>query len=298
MSDKLKKAFDSIHADEELKEKTRQYLRTKTNDYQTERRKTGHFYRLVPVMAGLFLIVLGFSGYQIYTTPTSVISIDVNPSLELGVNRFDKVVSVEGYNKDGKILADSVDVKYENYKSAVDEIINTDTIQKCLAENELLSITVIGDNEDQKGKILSDMEQCTSGNENMSCHASNSEDVHEAHDHGISYGKYQAYLELKKLDPEITLDEVKGMTMREIQNLIQSFSGNQTGNGQGNGNQTENSNALKNDSTDCEEEKNGHQNHGEGTDMYSQEETGTGNRYGHEGEKEHGNTNAHNRKEN
>ena len=30
-------------------------------------------------------------------TPTAYISIDINPSLELGINRFDRIVSVEGY---------------------------------------------------------------------------------------------------------------------------------------------------------------------------------------------------------
>ena len=30
-------------------------------------------------------------------TPVSAVSIDVNPSIELGVNRFDRVVAVEGY---------------------------------------------------------------------------------------------------------------------------------------------------------------------------------------------------------
>ena len=38
----------------------------------------------------------------------------------------------------------------------------------------------------------------------------------------MSVGKYRAYLILRELDPDITAEEVQGMTMREIYQLIQS----------------------------------------------------------------------------
>ena len=46
-----------------------------------------------------------------------------------------------------------------------------------------------------------------------------------AHDCGLSYGKYRAYLELAALDPTVTPEEVQGMTMREIRDRIAALSG-------------------------------------------------------------------------
>lgn len=49
--------------------------------------------------------------------------------------------------------------------------------------------------------------------------------AHGAHEAGLSFGKYRAYLELKELDPEITPDDIRDLSMREIQDMIDSLSG-------------------------------------------------------------------------
>ena len=42
-----------------------------------------------------------------------------------------------------------------------------------------------------------------------------------AHKEGLSYGKYRAFLELQKLEPGITPEEIRGMSMREIRERIE-----------------------------------------------------------------------------
>ena len=51
------------------------------------------------------------------------------------------------------------------------------------------------------------------------------EDVENAHEAGLSLGKYRVFLEVQALDPDITPEEVQGMTMREIRELIRELSG-------------------------------------------------------------------------
>ena len=65
------------------------------------------------------------------------------------------------------------------------------------------------------------MEACTANRKNAYCYACSPEEVDEAHAAGLSHGKYRAYLELQALAPDITIEEVQGMTMREIQELVQ-----------------------------------------------------------------------------
>ena len=55
------------------------------------------------------------------------------------------------------------------------------------------------------------------------CHTSSSDTVSEAHGHGMSVGKYQTYLLLRELDPGITVEDIQGMTMREIYQLIRAL---------------------------------------------------------------------------
>jgi hypothetical protein len=44
---------------------------------------------------------LAVGGYAFYNTPINYVSFDVNPSVELGLNFFDKVVSCEACNEEG-----------------------------------------------------------------------------------------------------------------------------------------------------------------------------------------------------
>ncbi len=223
MNDKLKEAFGEIRAEEQLKESTRRFLAQKTGDVRKYR---GWGYkRLIPVVASMAILVAGWGGYQVYFKPVSVISIDVNPSLELGVNRFDRVVSVKGFNEDGRKLADSVNVKYAEYTDALEEILSSDSVRRCLRRDEVVAIDVVGDDESACGRMLTNIEHCTSGHRNTYCGSSNIEDVEAAHELGLSYGKYRAYLELRELDPDVMPEDIQGMTMREIRDLIERLSG-------------------------------------------------------------------------
>ena len=108
-------------------------------------------------------------GYRLYFSPTSIISIDINPSIELSVNRFDKVVAVEGLNEDGVTFAETLDVLYHDYQEAVEEIMASDTIADCLAREELLSVAVVEIDQIQGEAILEYVSQCTAQKENTYC---------------------------------------------------------------------------------------------------------------------------------
>ena len=85
-------------------------------------------------------------------------------------------------------------------------------------------LTVAGDNAAKSSEILDNVESCMSEHQNVYCHSGNSEEVHHAHDAGLSFGKYQAWQVLQDLDPDITLEEVQDMTMSEIRDLIRKYS--------------------------------------------------------------------------
>ena len=89
MDEHLKQAFDQVRAERELKERTKRVLAGRIAG-----RRRGRLQVLLPAAACLLLILAG--GRWFYFTPTAELTIDINPSLQLGINRFDQVVSVEG----------------------------------------------------------------------------------------------------------------------------------------------------------------------------------------------------------
>lgn len=152
------------------------------------------------------------------------------------------MISINGFNNDGEALAAELDVKFMDYTDAIDQILEDDCITDYLSQDELLSIVVSGADQEQTDRVLSYVQSCTSGQQNVYCAFGNSEEAAAAHDVGLSLGKYQAFLELQELDPSVTPEQIQGMTMKEIRMKIATLSESSSQeessvpqNGQGNG---------------------------------------------------------------
>ena len=221
MNDRIKDAFDSVHASWQLKDSTKRFVAQRLSR-RSQRSHT--LYKGCALAAACLVIALMcFGGYHAYFTAVSVISIDINPSIELGINRFDRVVSVEGYNDDGTDLAAGLDIKSLYYTDALERVLSCDDVAALLEQGEVVSIAVVGSDDSKNAEMLKNVRQCTAGHQNTYCHSASLDEVEAAHDIGLSYGKYRALLQLWELDPDITAQQVSNMTMREIRELIQSL---------------------------------------------------------------------------
>lgn len=217
MNDKIKAAFDTVHAGDELKSSTKAFIAKKTHGYTV--RNALNYRRIILSAAAVCLALVLFAGTGLYFTPTARINIDINPSLELGINRLDKVISVNALNDDGKQLAETLDIKFTGYDEALRKILDNENVEAMLYENEVMTITVIETKSNQSERILSNVKTCADDYSNVYCDSASSEEAAEAYAHGLSCGKYRAFLELSALDPDITPEEIQGMTMREIRDL-------------------------------------------------------------------------------
>lgn len=220
MRDELKTALDKVTADEALRQSTRAFLAQRAGNYGAAKARPRTVRRIAAAFTCFALVIAGGTGYWAYFSPTCAISVDINPSVELAVNRFDKVISVEGIGADGEALAKTLDVRFSSYADALDSLLENPTVEECLAVDEVLSIAVAGDNAAQADAILAQAQTCTAGTKNVYCHAASTEEIEQAHEAGLSFGKYQAFLQLQALDPSVTTEEVQGLTMREIRDRI------------------------------------------------------------------------------
>lgn len=211
----IRESLQHIQATEELKQNTLQYLNEK------QQRKCGARVFLTPgyALAALLLFCLiGLGGHFTYSRPVSYISIDVNPSIELGINCFGRVVFAEAYNDDGKGMTQQVALENVSYMRAISRLLNDDNYNRYLEEDSVLVFTVISD---QSEKIL---EEITSSElyEKYSAvtYTSDTACMEEAHQHHMSFGKYRTYLELLEYDEGVTIEECHGMTMGELRDRI------------------------------------------------------------------------------
>lgn len=228
----LKNAFGHIHAENALKERTKDYLSQKIYNH-TPRWKTGfslHLFRKTTVfrraaaLAACLIALLFIGGSWVFMTPTAFISIDINPSLELGINRFNRIVSIRGYNEDGEELAGSLDIRFMDYDAALVSLLDSQELESYLSPDALITFTVAGDSEAQYNEIFECVESCADGRSDIQCHSGDMSEMQNAHEAGLSFGKYRAYLILKEFDSSVTPDDIRDLTMRELYDLIDSYS--------------------------------------------------------------------------
>ncbi len=221
---KIKKSMENIQATEEMKQRTLRYLEAQ----QTRRSRS--FFQQRPhmaigyVMAAICVFLLaGTGGYAVYSKPVSYISIDVNPSIELAVNRFDRVVSAKGYNADGEDILQHVPLENISYLQAIDRLLKDAYYSRYLNRDSQLVVTVVSEHSDTM------LEQISANAAfqalDTATYSSDTACMAEAHQHEMSFGKYRAYLELSQYDGSISVEDCHGMTIGEIQNRIRTCQG-------------------------------------------------------------------------
>lgn len=222
MNKALKEIFNQIYAEEELKNHTKQFISQESQRYVKTRTRYLRFCAYAATCACFLLLLV--TGRWLYFTPTTEISIDINPSIELSVNRFDRIISINGLNDDGQKLTNTLDIKFRNYTDAIDRILKNENIAALLSDNEIMTITVTGPDKTQSTRVLSNIEVCTAAQKNTYCYSASSEEIAAAHEMGLSCGKYKIFLEIQALDPGIRPEIIQNMTMRELRDLLDRLS--------------------------------------------------------------------------
>lgn len=217
MNRDLQNAFDSIQADALLKERT--YFNVQDRLQQKPYRRWP-----IPALAltCVFFCIL-FGAHHFYYESSRLISIDINPSIELSLNPFGKVIGEKAYNEDGENVIATLDLKHKPYEEALSELLSSDALKPYLNPDAFLMVTLETDRPAEDQRLLESIQTCVDQalashhsdvTTDYSCTGSHS--TEEAHEHGMSAGKYQALQELLEADPNATLEEFQDKSMKEI----------------------------------------------------------------------------------
>ena len=284
MANKIHDAFENVKADPALKQSTIQFLEGK-------RKKKQPMFSYVPIgktvaaVCAMVLILIGIGGYSWLLTPVSYVSIDINPSMELALNRLDRVVSVTSYNPQGDELIKNLHLKGKKYIQAIYMITENDRLKQYLQLEEELVLTVAADT--SKTALKAGVEQCCShighGTRSVSVDV---EVAQKAHDNGLSVGKYSAYLQLSQYDDSVTIDQCKKMSMAQIHSqIIEHEHGTGHGHGHGHGKGTNNTSEDTNQTEqEGEQETESDTEHGQETVSETKHEQGINTETEHEQE--------------
>ncbi|MGP6138573.1 MULTISPECIES: anti-sigma-I factor RsgI family protein [unclassified Jeotgalibaca] len=216
MSRKIKKAFDGVVADEQLKLQTIQMV---SKRIKNQKRSPQGYWRQFKVQAVMGLVVLfTISGFFAYQTPVSAVSIDSDYSVELRVNWFNRVVEIVGFDPQGENLANELTVTHMNYEDAMAEIMNAFGM-----ETEEVYVTVASRQASRASEMMANIESHKGMmRQHMTMYQSTEGLMKQAREKGVSIGRMRAMMELRDLEEEGTLESAEELPMDELIETIES----------------------------------------------------------------------------
>ena len=86
-----------------------------------------------------------------------MIEMDVNPSVEMKVNRLDRVIQVRGLNADGRELVQNVSLLNLPYNRAVRKLMLSQEMEPFIRSHDLITVSVVGAAPDHTEEMLSNV---------------------------------------------------------------------------------------------------------------------------------------------
>lgn len=189
--------------------------------------------QMISVAAVLALVITaGFTGYNIanYTRVDSVISFDVNPSIEIELSDDEKIVKASARNKDGEKILGNMNLEGSDLSVAVNAIIGSMLRNGYLDEISNSILVSVDCKDEKKGKelekrLLEEISMLLSGESFdaavISQTVDHSKEIEKlAEEYGITKGKAQLIQQIIKSDSnKYTFKALAPLTINEL-NLL------------------------------------------------------------------------------
>ena len=187
------------------------------------------FARIAAAAAALLLMIMGSYAYGERYGVASTVALDVNPSIEIGVNKGEKVVYVTPKNEDGKKVIGDMKLKGSDIKVAVNALIGSMLREGYISElaNSIL-ISVNGDDAKKNAAMQSALSAEVTDMLNTGSFqgavlsqtiTSDPETKRLAEEYGITEGKAQLIRQITENNAAHTFEELAGLSVNEL-NLI------------------------------------------------------------------------------
>lgn len=201
-----------------------QFVRIPDNDYSIgqeitllrrpveKKKKQSAFRRKIAAIAASAVLVATVGGGGIvYATPYGTVSIDVNPSIEYTINRFDRVLQVTGVNEEGQAVINAIG-RNKLLNRTIDTALST-TINQMEAdgylteEDDPVVLSSETGSEQHSAELATSLEMHFSPQMEVYSLAVTQAEVASAHEKGITAGKMHFIREIEREEPETFREE-------------------------------------------------------------------------------------------
>lgn len=189
--------------------------------------------------ASLAAVLVCGSASAVYANESAYVQVSGESSIELAVNRFGVIVRGTVHDSELQESLDAIGVVGKSYEDAVALLVEQGFVTD-LAEGAPIEFYVTCSSERQSEALEQATEKCLQDNgvEGARCTEVSEEERAEALENGMGISKYRSYEELKSLGSDISAEQCREMSMKEIREAIAAAGGiDHAGNGAAKGSQ-------------------------------------------------------------
>nr|WP_252187607.1 anti-sigma factor domain-containing protein [Anaeromonas gelatinilytica] len=189
--------------------------------------------KFIAVAAMLLIIMTGGYGVYGYYNPYGYVNIDINPSVELTYNLYNRIINVEGINKDGEYIISKLGIdmqKNKKIEDVINKIIDEAVENGYMDEKEnTVLITLTDEKKNIDGNELLKsvnnyiVEKIVNKKEiEVKVISNTNENYKISKDKNVSPGKMILIDKAINIDDSFTKEELYSKPINEIMNVIKS----------------------------------------------------------------------------
>ena len=197
----------------------------------TEQKQPRRRWAPLAVAAALAVVccAFGLTSWRGANAVASVVSLDVNPSIQLKVNQNEKVLSADALNQDAEVILDGMDLKGTQLKVAVNAIVGS-LLQNGYLDrlSSAILISVEDDDALRAARLESDLtaevgtalQNASAGAAILSQTLTTDTDLNTlAKNSGISVGKAAMIRDIQALNSQLDFDALAALSVEELKQL-------------------------------------------------------------------------------
>lgn len=166
------------------------------------------------------LAAVGVGGYAYAMAPVAHVGIDVNPSFELSLNRFDRVVQARAVDEEAAEVLERIDIDGVRYEDAMETLASA--CRAYTGEEASVEVGVACDNEKRCEAIESAVLRCFEGDAGqVHCGRISDAQRQAAEEAGMGSGRYRLYETLVQAGVSVPIGEARTMPMAQLRALAE-----------------------------------------------------------------------------
>lgn len=177
--------------------------------------------KLAMMFGLLLLVVLGITLFRQTPNNPSIVTVDINPSIEFTVDAKDEVIAYRALNLDGEVLIETMVLTKLSLNEAIEAVIEHATALGYMTQTSVVNVTAFNEKSDIENKL----------NERIKTHFQSriqmieitDELINEAKALKITPRKLALIQEIIEIEPTYTIDDLRNFDIPKLNEIKRGF---------------------------------------------------------------------------